>query len=67
MRVMFGNYVVAINEAICYGKQLVFKTCNGDYYHTDDYYHENIAVAVLNDLLTNGYIRVDILHLKEDF
>ena len=67
MRVMFENYVVAINEAICYGKQLVFKTCNGEYYHTDDYFSENIAHCKLNDLVVNGYIKVNILHIKEDF
>lgn len=62
-----GNYVVAIRYAKLDGKQLIFKTLDDVCCHTDDYYHENIALGALCDLTNNGYIIVDKLYIKEDF
>lgn len=62
MRVIYGNCVVTIDWAICRDKVLIFKACNGLLYRTKDYFHENIAQAMLNDLAFNGCIRVNELY-----
>ena len=67
MRILCRDNVIAINEAMRDGKQLVFKAYDGVLFNTDDYYHENIALSALCDLAVNGYIRVTKLHIKEDF
>lgn len=62
VRSIEGKYVIAIEYAECCSKALVFRDYNGNYYHTDDYYHENIALGALCDLTNNGYILVDKLY-----
>lgn len=61
MRVLCGDFAVEIVLAKCEGKRLSLKTFNGITLYTDDYYHENIALSALNDLVVDGYIRVNTL------
>lgn len=63
MRVICGDYAVAIKIAKCVDKRLVFTDFDGVYYHTDDYFAENIAHCALNDLVVNGYLRVKALYI----
>ena len=58
MRIIYGDNVIAIKLAYCLGKRLILEDLDGVRYYTDDYFDENIAHRVLNDLATNGYIRV---------
>ena len=67
MRVLCGNCVIEMNCALCNGKKLILETYDGKHYYTDDYYSENIAMCTLSDLVVNGYVRVNRLHIKEDF
>lgn len=67
MRVICGDYVISIDCAMREGKRLVFKDYQGNYYRTDDYYGDNIALCQLSDLAKNGYIRVNELYIQEDF
>ena len=62
MRVIRGNFAIEVKYAELHDKRLVFKDLDNTYYHTDDYYAENIALGALNDLVINGYIRVKALH-----
>ena len=62
MRVMCGDFAMEIEWVRLNGKQLVFKGLDGTRYHTDDYFSDNIAYCKLNDLVVNGYIRVDSMH-----
>lgn len=67
MRILCGDNVIAINEAMRDGKQLIFKAYDGVLFYAYDYRHENIALSALCDLAVNGYIRVTKLHVKESF
>lgn len=67
MVVKCKDFAIAIKYVKRVGKQLVFKDFDNVCYRTSNYYHENIAQSVLGDLVADGYIRVDELHLKEDF
>lgn len=65
MRVLCENdkYAISVEHAKIDGKRLVFITYSGARYFTDEYFHENIAFAKLNDLVVNGYIMVKELHI----
>lgn len=56
-----------IDFAMCDGKQLNFITVTNVCYRTDDYCNENIAYSKLRDLVTNGYIMVEKLYIKQEF
>ena len=58
MRIIYGNFAIAIKFAKCEGKRLVFEDLDGVSYYTDDYFADNIALCQLNDLVINGHIRV---------
>ena len=62
MRIIYGDFVIAIKLAHCEGKRLIFQDLDGVRYYTDDYFAENIALCMLNDLVINGYIRVKNLN-----
>lgn len=57
------NYAISVEHAKINGKRLLFITYSGERYFTDEYFHENIAFAKLNDLVVNGYIMVKELHI----
>jgi hypothetical protein len=63
MRVICEHYAMEIKYAECVGKYLVLTSYDGKFYHTDEYYAENIARCALNDLVVNGWIRVTALYL----
>ena len=65
MRIIYEDRIIAIKLAERVDKRLIFKDLDNVYYYTDDYYAENIAQCMLNDLLVNGYIRVKELLIKE--
>ena len=67
MRVLCENdyYAISVEHAKINGKRLLFVTYSGARYFTDEYFHENIALAKLSDLVTNGYINVKELHVLE--
>ena len=62
MRVLYKDCAITIDLAMRDGKRLIFRTCDNLYYYTKDYFADNIAYCALNDLIVNGYIRVDELH-----
>lgn len=65
MRLICENFAMLIKSAECEGKRLIFRDFDDVVYYTDEYFHENIAMAKLSDLVFDGYIRVKALHVKE--
>lgn len=64
MRLVYGNCVTEIVDAIRIGTKLIFKLYNDERYSTDDYCNENAARCALDDLAKNGYIKVDALNFE---
>lgn len=63
MRILYGDFAIAIKIAQCECKRLIFEDLDGVRYYTDDYFSDNIAYCRLNDLVVNGYIRVENLKI----
>ena len=65
MRIIYGDCVIAISRAVRENKKLIFKTYDGKYFYTGDYFHEITALNMLSDLAINGYIKVEELYIKD--
>lgn len=63
MRIIYEDFALGIKCAWRDKKRLIFKDLDDVRYCTEDYFAENIALGVLNDLVVNGYIRVKNLKI----
>lgn len=65
MNIIYGERVIAIKRAEHEGKRLILVDFDNNHYYTNEYFHENVAHGVLNDLATKGWYRVSELYAYE--
>ena len=65
MTIICGERAIAIKRAEREGKRVIFVDFDNSHYYTKEYFGENIAHAVLNDLAIDGFKRVDKLYAYE--
>lgn len=65
MNIIYGERVIAIKRAEREGKRLILVDFDNNHYYTKEYFGENVAHGVLNDLAIEGFKRVDKLYAYE--